>query len=84
MTYKALLLVCAIGVSGCVAAETTTADTRVVRIMVEAQGKHKFERLVSAAQPMADQACASEGKRAKWAVATSVSDTKTRLSFTCH
>ncbi|MCB5412329.1 hypothetical protein [Pseudogemmobacter faecipullorum] len=84
MTYKVLLLLSALGVAGCVAAAPTTPDTRLVRVMVETSGKHKFERLVSAAQPMADRACASEGKQAKWAVATSISDTKTRLSFTCH
>lgn len=84
MSCKALLVLSALCVAGCVSAAPSTPDARIVRIMVETKGSHKFERLVSAAQPMADNACASEGKRAKWAVATSVSDTKTRLSFTCH
>ena len=56
------LLLAALLASGCVAAETTSSDARLVKVMVTSQGKHSFEKLVTAAQPLANQACAQIGR----------------------
>lgn len=82
MKYKFAMIGCMI-VSGCVSSVPAAKDADLIRILVEAPSKTSFERLVTAAQPLAAQACAEKQQQAQWVVAKAVSPTRTSLAFTC-
>jgi len=69
--------------AGCVSQNPAEPDANLVRISVETRGATSFERILRAAQPLADQACAAQQKQAQWVVATTGSQTRTKLAFAC-
>lgn len=82
MKYKLAIIGCMF-VSGCVSGMPAEKDAELIRISVEAPARTSFERLVSAAQPLATQACATKQQQATWVVAKEVSPTRTSLAFAC-
>ncbi|MFE3836895.1 hypothetical protein [Pseudogemmobacter sonorensis] len=82
MKCKIAIIGCLI-LSGCVSGAPAEKDAELVRISVDASANTRFERIVAAAQPLADQACAAKQKQAKWVVASKASPTRTRLAFAC-